>query len=240
MGPSRKAPAALRDRAAPKCLAPPIPARAGCVERPASRRPPTDQHVRIHRVATDRAARRGGSTSASPPQPRTRRVHEFREPPAMHESPSWTPTSDEHTQAGFLIERYPPGTTLDQVRAGAEPLASAIELIRRSQVAITYAGAVWVPDDDDDTSSTRSSPTRPQPCTTPSAEPARPSIASTTPTSSHRPPQVDPTRPRRRRRQPRPRSRPSDPTGRDDEVPDVHRRRRPVPQPTDFAKGSAP
>jgi hypothetical protein len=55
---------------------------------------------------------------------------------------------DEHTRAGFLIERYPPGTTIDQVRAGAERLASAIEQIRGTGVAITYVGAVWVPDDD--------------------------------------------------------------------------------------------
>ena len=55
---------------------------------------------------------------------------------------------DEHTRAGFLIERYPPETTIDQVRAGAEHLASAIELIRGTGVAITYVGAVWVPDDD--------------------------------------------------------------------------------------------
>ena len=55
---------------------------------------------------------------------------------------------DEHTRAGFLIERYPPGTTIDQVKAGAERLASAIDLLRGSGVAISYAGAVWVPDDD--------------------------------------------------------------------------------------------
>jgi hypothetical protein len=55
---------------------------------------------------------------------------------------------DEHTRAGFLIERYPPGTTINQVRAGAEHLASAVELIRGAGVAITYVGAVWVPDDD--------------------------------------------------------------------------------------------
>jgi hypothetical protein len=55
---------------------------------------------------------------------------------------------DQHTRAGFLIERYPPGTTIDQVRAGAEHLASAVELIRGAGVAITYVGAVWVPDDD--------------------------------------------------------------------------------------------
>ena len=55
---------------------------------------------------------------------------------------------DEHTRAGFLIERYPPETTIDQVRAGAEHLASAVELIRGTGVAITYVGAVWVPDDD--------------------------------------------------------------------------------------------
>jgi hypothetical protein len=55
---------------------------------------------------------------------------------------------DEHTRAGFLIERYPPGTTIDQVNASAERLASAVELIRDTGVAITYVGAVWVPDDD--------------------------------------------------------------------------------------------
>ena len=55
---------------------------------------------------------------------------------------------DEHTRAGFLIERYPPEITIDQVRAGAEHLASAVELIRGTGVAITYVGAVWVPDDD--------------------------------------------------------------------------------------------
>jgi hypothetical protein len=55
---------------------------------------------------------------------------------------------DEHTRAGFLIERYPPATTIDQVRAGAEHLAAAIEQIRGAGVAITYVGAVWVPDDD--------------------------------------------------------------------------------------------
>jgi hypothetical protein len=55
---------------------------------------------------------------------------------------------DERTVAGFLVERYPPGATIGQVRAGAERLASAIELIRGTGVAITYVGAVWVPDDD--------------------------------------------------------------------------------------------
>jgi hypothetical protein len=55
---------------------------------------------------------------------------------------------DEHTRAGFLIERYPPGATINQVRAGAKHLASAVELIRGAGVAITYVGAVWVPDDD--------------------------------------------------------------------------------------------
>jgi len=55
---------------------------------------------------------------------------------------------DEHTRAGFLIERYPPGTTFDQVRASAERLASAIDLLRGTGVACTYVGAVWVPDDD--------------------------------------------------------------------------------------------
>jgi hypothetical protein len=55
---------------------------------------------------------------------------------------------DEHTRAGFLVERYPPGATIGQVRAGAQRLASAIELIRGTGVATTYIGAVWVPDDD--------------------------------------------------------------------------------------------
>jgi hypothetical protein len=55
---------------------------------------------------------------------------------------------DEHTRAGFLFERYPPGATIGKVRAGAQRLASAIELIRGTGVAITYIGAVWVPDDD--------------------------------------------------------------------------------------------
>jgi hypothetical protein len=55
---------------------------------------------------------------------------------------------DEHTRAGFLVERYPPGATIDQVRAGAERLASAIERLRGTGVAISYVGAVWVPDDD--------------------------------------------------------------------------------------------
>jgi hypothetical protein len=55
---------------------------------------------------------------------------------------------DEHTRAGFLAERYPPGATIDQVRAGAERLASAIERLRGTGVAISYVGAVWVPDDD--------------------------------------------------------------------------------------------
>ena len=55
---------------------------------------------------------------------------------------------DENTRAGFLIERYPPETTIEQVRAGAEHLASAVELLRGAGAAITYIGAVWVPDDD--------------------------------------------------------------------------------------------
>ena len=55
---------------------------------------------------------------------------------------------DENTRAGFLIERYPPETTIEQVRAGAEHLASAVELIRGAGAAISYIGAVWVPDDD--------------------------------------------------------------------------------------------
>jgi hypothetical protein len=55
---------------------------------------------------------------------------------------------DQHTRAGFLIERYPPGATIDQVRAGAERLTSAIDQLRSTGVAITYVGSVWIPDDD--------------------------------------------------------------------------------------------
>ncbi len=48
----------------------------------------------------------------------------------------------------YLVERYLPGTSFEQVRAGAERLAAAADQIARRGGAATYLGSLFVPADE--------------------------------------------------------------------------------------------